>query len=303
MSRAPNTSDRPNSQNCILRFEEVSLSFDGFTNVLDRLSFSLYEGETRIILGAAGSGKTVIMKLALGLLRPTSGRIYVFGQDVTNYTEQQWYEVRSFVGVLFQEGGLFDSMTIAENVAYPLLNQSRFQTPGQRKTLESVASQVQETLKFVELGHTMDKFPSELSGGMRRRVGIARGAIIDPKLFLYDSPTAGLDPITANTIIALLIKYRTLHNTTTVIITHRFQDGHMLANYQYNPSDGELVKLAADAPERERTKFFVMQEGRLAFAGSEAELDATRESYISKFSMQRHMPPAAGRPPQPGTSL
>jgi phospholipid/cholesterol/gamma-HCH transport system ATP-binding protein len=275
----------PSERRCILRFQEVSLEFEAGKPILERVSFQMWSGDTRIILGAAGAGKTVMMKIALGLLRPTSGRVFVFGQDVTDYDERQWYEVRSHVGVLFQEGGLFDSLTIEENVAYPLLNQARFISAGKKPTLDTVRPEVQEALNFVELGHTLTKFPSELSGGMRRRVGIARGSVADPELFLYDSPTAGLDPITANTIIALLVKDRELRNTTAAIVTHRFQDGHLLANFRYNPERERLEKLPADSPLLERTKFMVMQEGRLVFDGTEAELDASRDPYISKFSM------------------
>lgn len=278
---------RTDENRSILRFEDVSLRFDSGDPVLDGVSFEMVSGDTRIILGAAASGKTVMMKIALGLLRPSSGRVHVFGQDVTDFDEQQWFEVRSHVGVLFQEGGLFDSMTVEENVGYPLLNQARFAVSGQRPTTESIRAQVQEALNFVELGHTMDKFPSELSGGMRRRVGIARGSVTDPDLFLYDSPTAGLDPITANTIIALLIKDRELRKTATAIITHRFQDGHLLANFRYNPESGTLERMPANSARLERTKFMVMKEGRLVFEGTEQQLSASNDPYIAKFSMQR----------------
>jgi len=276
---------KANAPRCILKFEDVSLQFDQPRPALDRVSFEIWSGETRIILGAAGSGKTVIMKIALGLLKPSSGRVSVMEQDVTHFDERQWYDVRSHIGVLFQEGGLFDSLTIEENVAYPLLNQARFMTAGKKPTLDSVRPDVQDALNFVELGNTLNKFPSELSGGMRRRVGIARGSVADPDLFLYDSPTAGLDPITANTIIALLIKDREMRNSTAAIITHRFQDGHLMANFRYNPEKDCLEKLAADSPIRERTKFMVMNEGRLVFEGSESALDASQDPYISKFSM------------------
>lgn len=277
--------NEPKERRCILKFEDVSLVFDEGHPILDRVSFEIWSGETRILLGAAGAGKTVMMKIALGLLRPTSGKVLVFGQDVTGFDERKWFEVRSYIGVLFQEGGLFDSLTVEENVAYPLLNQARFMAEGKKPTVDSVKPDVQEALNFVELGETLSKFPSELSGGMRRRVGIARGSVTDPELFLYDSPTAGLDPITANTIITLLIKDRELRNTTTAIITHRFQDGHLLANFRYNPESKGLEKLPAGSPFLERTKFMVMQQGRLVFEGTEAELAVSKEPYISKFSM------------------
>ncbi len=265
---------------CVLRLDDISLSFDGGPKVLDRVSIELWTGDTRIILGAAGAGKSVMLKVALGLLKPTSGSVYLFGRDVTGYSEAQWYDVRSHIGVLFQEGGLFDSLTIEENVAYPLVNRTT-QSP------EAVRPQVQEALNFVELGHTMQKFPSELSGGMRRRVGIARAGISDPALLLYDSPTAGLDPITANNIMTLIIEERELRNATTAIVSHRFQDGHLMANFRYNPDSKRLERIPDDSPLRQRTRFLVMRDGRIVFEGSEPELDASTDPYIAKFSMLR----------------
>ena len=265
---------------CVLRLENISLSFDGGPKVLDRVSMELWTGDTRIILGAAGAGKSVMLKVALGLLKPTSGSVYLFGKDVTGYSEAQWYEVRSHIGVLFQEGGLFDSLTIEENVAYPLVNRTA-------QSHEAVRPQVQEALNFVELGHTMQKFPSELSGGMRRRVGIARAGISDPALLLYDSPTAGLDPITANNIMTLIIEERELRNATTAIVSHRFQDGHLMANFRYNPDSKRLERIPDDSPLRQRTRFLVMRDGRIVFEGSEPELDASTDPYIAKFSMLR----------------
>lgn len=265
---------------CILRLQNISLAFGEAPKVLDNVSLEMRAGETKIILGAAGAGKSVMLKVALGLLKPTEGRIFLFGHDVTDYSENQWYEVRSHIGVLFQEGGLFDSLTIEENVAYPLVNRSN-------KTPEEVHPQVEEALRFVELGHTLNKFPSELSGGMRRRVGIARAGISDPALLLYDSPTAGLDPITANNIMSLIIQERETRNATSAIVSHRFQDGHIMANFRYNPDSKRLERIPDDSPLRQSTRFIVMREGRIVFEGSEAELDASTDPYIAKFSMQR----------------
>lgn len=264
----------------VLRLENISLSFDDGAKVLDNVSIDMRAGDTRIILGAAGSGKTVMLKVALGLLKPTAGRIFLFGEDVTDFDEDRWFEVRGHIGVLFQEGGLFDSLTIEENVAYPLVNRSG-------KSAEEVRPHVDEALRFVELPDTMDKFPSELSGGMRRRVGIARAGIADPALLLYDSPTAGLDPITANNIMALIIQEREMRNATNAIVTHRFQDGHLMANFRYNPESKRLERIPGDSPLRLRTRFVVMREGRIVFKGSEQELDASTDPYIAKFSMQR----------------
>ena len=264
----------------VVRFEDINLAF-GDTPALVHLSFSMQAGETRVVLGAAGSGKTSLLKTAVGLVAPDFGHISLFGQEVTGRKESQLYDVRSKVGILFQEGGLFDSLTIAENVAYPLLNQHALHQNGHGIPPEEVDRRVRESLSFVELEHTLEKFPSELSGGMRRRVGIARAVVTAPQLVLYDSPTAGLDPITANTIINLILKERDLRNTATIMVTHRYQDGHLMANFRYNPSSGKIERTESS---QLTTRFFVMQEGRLYFQGSEAELRASTDSYVQKFA-------------------
>jgi phospholipid/cholesterol/gamma-HCH transport system ATP-binding protein len=264
----------------ILRYVDVSLSFEG-EPALRNVSFEVLPGHTRMIFGAAGSGKSVLLKTASGLLKPDSGSIYLFGQDITQMDEEELFTIRGKVGVLFQEGGLFDSLTIEENVAYPVLNSRGVQ--GRKIDPEAVHARVREALTFVELEHTLDKFPSELSGGMRRRVGIARATVTQPPLLLYDSPTAGLDPITANTIIALIIKARDTRNSTSLIVSHRHQDGHLMANFRYNPQDGGLTKAAEGSGVHENTRFMVFQEGRLVFEGTEEDLDAADDPYVSKF--------------------
>ncbi len=267
----------------VLRFDDVSLHFDE-TPALDHVSFAMKAGETRVVFGAAGSGKTMMLKTAMGLEKPDSGRVLLFGEDVTKYKESAMYPIRSKVGVLFQEGGLFDSMTIADNVAYPLLNQQARRNGHGPLSEAEVDAKVQQTLDFVELGTTLQKYPSEVSGGMRRRVGIARAVVTEPPLVLYDSPTAGLDPITANLIIHLLIKERDSRNTAAILVTHRYQDGHLMANFRYNPDSGEIEPAhEAEGPGGARTKFFVMNEGRLVFDGSETELRASQDAYIRKF--------------------
>jgi phospholipid/cholesterol/gamma-HCH transport system ATP-binding protein len=268
---APETAQQP-----VVRFDDVNLSF-GETHALVHLSFTMRAGETRVVLGAAGSGKTMLLKTAVGLVAPDAGHISLFGEEVTGRKESQLYDVRSKVGILFQEGGLFDSLTIAENVAYPLLNQHAGQAPPP----EEVDQRVRESLSFVELEHTLDKFPSELSGGMRRRVGIARAVVTAPQLVLYDSPTAGLDPITANTIINLILKGRDMRNTATIMVTHRYQDGHLMANFRYNPDSGKIERAESS---QLTTRFFVMQEGCLHFEGTEAELRASSDPYVEKFA-------------------
>lgn len=262
-----------------VQFENVCLSF-GETRALDHVSFSMKPGETRVVLGAAGSGKTMLLKTTVGLVSADSGHIRMFGEEVTGRKEAQLFDLRAKVGILFQEGGLFDSLTIAENVAYPLWNRHAI---GENRTLseEEVGQRVREALRFVELEHTLDKFPSELSGGMRRRVGIARAVVTAPALVLYDSPTAGLDPITANTIITLILKERDLRNTATIMVTHRYQDGHLMANFRYNPSSGEIEPAGSS---QKTTRFLVMREGRLMFEGSQPELLASADPYVQKFA-------------------
>lgn len=265
----------------VLRFDDVSLHFNE-TPALDHVSFAMNAGETRVVFGAAGSGKTMMLKTAVGLEKPDSGRVILFGEDVTDRKESELFAIRSKVGVLFQEGGLFDSMNIADNVAYPLLNQQARRNGSGPLSEAEVDAKVLETLNFVELGGTLQKYPSEVSGGMRRRVGIARAVVTEPPLVLYDSPTAGLDPITANLIIHLLIKERDSRNTAAILVTHRYQDGHLMANFRYNPDSGQ-IEPAHEVEGCVKTKFFVMNEGRLVFEGSETELRASQDSYIRKF--------------------
>lgn len=273
----------PLQSEAVLRFEDVSVHFEDAI-ALDQVSFELHPGDTRIVLGVAGSGKTTLLKVALGLVRPDSGRIYLFGKDATDLNESDWFAIRARMGILFQEGGLFDSMTVAENVAYPLVNQHTVTTENEHNGNGQVDSKVREALRFVELEQTLEKFPSELSGGMRRRVGIARAIVTEPPLVLYDSPTAGLDPITANTIIQLILKERDLRNAASIMVTHRYQDGHLMANFRYNPNSGK-IEVAPDGAEESRlkTKFFVMNAGRLVFAGTQPELRAAQDPYVRKF--------------------
>jgi phospholipid/cholesterol/gamma-HCH transport system ATP-binding protein len=266
----------------VLKFENVSLSFDGQV-ALDDVSFEVHEGDCRVLLGAAGSGKTVLLKAALGLVRPDRGRIFVFGRDITVLDESNLSDIRSKVGMLFQESALFDSMTIEENVAYPLFNQKAIHcepAEGRRKVVDA--------LRFVELQNTLEKFPSELSGGMRRRAAIARAVVTGPPLLLYDSPTAGLDPITANNIVTLIIRARETSRTTTLMVTHRYQDGNLVAKFRYNLEDGRLEHVAGRDPVFDaRTRFMVFREGRLVFDGSQKELEASDDPYISKFVLKR----------------
>ena len=264
----------------ILRFENVSVAFDGVPALID-LSFTAYEGETRVILGAAGSGKTVLLKTALGLVRPDSGHVLVFDQRIDQLKERELFDIRSQIGMLFQESALFDSLNIEENVAYPLENQQAIHCPP-----GEIHPRVVQALEFVELGQTLEKFPSELSGGMRRRAAIARAVVTEPRLVLYDSPTAGLDPITAHTIVELLIKQRDMAHTTTLVVTYRYQDGNLVANFRYNSEQGRLEP--ARNGRGARTTFMVLREGRLTFEGDQEQLESSTDPYVSKFVKHRN---------------
>jgi phospholipid/cholesterol/gamma-HCH transport system ATP-binding protein len=260
-----------------LKFEYVTVSFNE-KPALDNVSFEVPAGETRILFGAAGSGKTVVLKAALGLIKPISGRVWVFGEEITEMGEEQLFDVRAKIGMLFQESALFDSMTIEENVAYPLLNQRAIQCAP-----EEVERRVAEALRFVELEGTQSKFPSELSGGMRRRVGVARAMVTDPPLTLFDSPTAGLDPVTAETIMKLIVKQRDVKHTTTLLVTHRYKNGALLAHHHYEPRTDSLDPNRDKAGTFGKTEFLGFREGRLIFKGSEEEMEASRDPYVSKF--------------------
>jgi phospholipid/cholesterol/gamma-HCH transport system ATP-binding protein len=261
-----------------LRFEGVSVSFDGESPAIDNVSFEVPSGDTRILFGAAGAGKTVTLKTALGLLTPTGGKVLVFGQNIAGMPEHELFDVRSKIGMLFQESALFDSMTIEENVAYPLLNQRSI-----RCTEEEAEKRVVDTLRFVDLAGTEDKYPSELSGGMRRRVGVARAVVTDPPMVLYDSPTAGLDPVTAHTIVKLIVKQRDVKRTTTMLVTHRYQNGNLLANFHYEPSSDALRPNLNGYVAHGQTKFLGFKEGKLIFEGSQEDMESSKDPYVSKF--------------------
>jgi phospholipid/cholesterol/gamma-HCH transport system ATP-binding protein len=264
----------PAEKPVLLEFDHVTVAFED-TRALDDVCFRIREGETRILMGAAGSGKTILLKTAMGLIRAQSGRVILMGEDITNRPETELFGIRSKLGMLFQESALFDSMTIAQNVAYPLLNQKANTLPR-----EQVEPAVRNSLRFVELEQTMERYPSELSGGMRRRVAIARAVVTKPPLLLYDSPTAGLDPITAHTIMALIVKERDVDNTTAVVVTYRYQDGNLVANFRYNPDSGRLDPAGSKGT---NTIFMVLREGRLVFEGGQAELEDSKDPYVTKF--------------------
>jgi phospholipid/cholesterol/gamma-HCH transport system ATP-binding protein len=254
-------------------FENVSIAFDR-NEVLKDISFQVKPGETRLLLGPAGGGKSVLLKLANGLIRPDSGRIFVFGHEITAMHENEIFELRSSVGMVFQEGALFDSLNIRDNVGFQLMERH---VPD-----NEIDQRVEEALKFVELDKTMEKFPSELSGGMRRRVAIARAIIAKPSLLLYDSPTGGLDPITSTNIIALIMKQRDVYHTSSILITHRLQDAFMLATHYFDRDKNIMVTLPSGEADRD-TSFMVLHEGKLVFDGSTHDLVHSDDTFLKEY--------------------
>jgi phospholipid/cholesterol/gamma-HCH transport system ATP-binding protein len=226
-------------------------------------------------MGVAGAGKSTILKLCLGLMKPDSGHIYVLGHDVTAMTEEELFELRNKVGIVFQESALFDSLKVRDNVAFRLVEE--------KLPEKEIEARVREALSFVELENTMDMLPSELSGGMRRRVGIARAIITQPEVLLYDSPTGGLDPITSTTIVELIMKQRDVYKTSALLVSHRLQDGFMLATHRYDPEARHMKTLEGSALRDVRTTFLVLKDGKVIFDGTAQELGHTENSYIREY--------------------
>jgi phospholipid/cholesterol/gamma-HCH transport system ATP-binding protein len=259
-----------------IEFRDVHLAFDDRT-VLDGLSFKVLKGETKIILGGSGCGKSTTIKLVLGLLKPDSGQVLVDGEDITNYTEEQMMRVRKKIGMIFQEGALFDSLSVYDNVAFKLHEQG---VPE-----EEVEPEVRRMLRFVNLEDAIDKLPIELSGGMRRRVGIARALVGDPKIVMFDEPTAGLDPPTARTICELAMKLRDLEDVSSIFVTHEMNNlDYLCSEYAVVNDAGEVVF----EKEGERlclinTKCLMMREGRVIFSGTDETLRKSEDPYIHKF--------------------
>jgi phospholipid/cholesterol/gamma-HCH transport system ATP-binding protein len=257
----------------IVEFRDVSIAFDTH-RVLQDVSFCVRHGETRILLGPAGGGKSVLMKLANGLLAPDSGDIRIFGHSLSGLSEREIFELRAHIGMVFQESALFDSLNVEDNVAYRLEEEHVDETEIHQRVLEA--------LRFVELENTVAKFPSELSGGMRRRVSIARAIVSRPDLILYDSPTGGLDPITSNTIMELIIKQRDVSQTTSLLITHRLQDAFTLARHRFDRQTSQ-VELIPDNGLDPNTKFLVLNEGHIVFDGTTSELSASTDPWLREY--------------------
>ena len=264
-------SQEPNAP--VVEFENVSIAFDRH-NVLENISFRVARAETRILLGPAGGGKSVLIKLANGLIRPDSGDIRIFGVSLNSLSERELFELRAHIGMVFQESALFDSLNVEDNVSYRLQEE--------RVDSHEIHTRVVEALQFVELEGAINKFPSELSGGMRRRVSIARAIISRPDLILYDSPTAGLDPITSTTIIELIIKQRDVSHTTSLLITHRLQDAFTLATHRYSAEKGAMEPLPSGALDQS-TKFLVLNEGHIIFDGDTLALTHSDDPWIRAY--------------------
>jgi phospholipid/cholesterol/gamma-HCH transport system ATP-binding protein len=257
----------------VLEFRGVSVCFDG-PPVLDDMSFTVGPRETRVLLGPAGVGKSVLLKTANGLVRPDSGQVFLFGEDISHMRERDLFPLRLRTGMVFQEGALFDSLTVRDNVAYQLIQE---QVPD-----DQIDTRVLEALRFVGLEQTFSLFPGSLSGGMRRRVAIARALIRNPELLLYDSPTGGLDPVTSTTIIELIVKQRDFYRTPSMLVTHRLQDAFMMCTHRFDGEKGGMVKLPQGETDP-NTTFLMMNEGKLIFDGTLHELIRSEDPFVHEF--------------------
>jgi phospholipid/cholesterol/gamma-HCH transport system ATP-binding protein len=259
----------------VLVFDNVVLAFEDKA-VLDGISFTLARGETKALFGVAGVGKSSILKLALGLIKPDAGGIHVLGNDITRMSEDELFHLRRRVGMVFQESALFDSLTVRENVAFRLTEEKEIPE-------EEIERRVREALSFVELEHTMDQFPSELSGGMRRRVAIARAIVTRPELLLYDSPTGGLDPVTSTTIVELIVKQRDVYKTSALLVSHRLQDAFTMATHRFDRSTGHIRPLSSGAQAEVPMTFLLLRDGKVTFDGSAQELARSDDPYIREY--------------------
>jgi phospholipid/cholesterol/gamma-HCH transport system ATP-binding protein len=257
-----------------IRFENVSLGFEEKL-VLDSVSFRLPHGETKALFGIAGSGKSTILKLTLGLLKPDSGRIFVLGEEVTQMSEEDLFTLRRRIGMVFQESALFDSRTVRENVAFRLMEEHISE--------EEIEHRVREALSFVELERTVDMYPSELSGGMRRRVAIARAIVTQPEILLYDSPTGGLDPITSTTIIELVVKQRDVYKTSSLLVTHRLQDAFVMATHYFDRQANKMLPLPKGAHCEAPMAFLILRNEKVIFDGDLEELARSKDEYIREY--------------------
>ena len=259
----------------VVVFEDVTLAFDDKV-ILDRVSFTLLRGRMQIVLGASGAGKSTVLRLILGLLKPDSGRIFINGRRVDALAEAELMEVRADLGMVFQEGGLFDSFTVRENVGYRLYEETRI-------PLDEVDERVREVLGYVGLSEYWGRRPSELSGGQRRRVAIARALAARPGILLYDEPTTGLDPITALSIDEQIIKLRDLEGASSIIVTHQLRDAFYIATHQAVNRSGSPAFEPATGAGAGRTTFLMLKDGGVAFEGTAEELRGSSDEYLKAF--------------------
>jgi phospholipid/cholesterol/gamma-HCH transport system ATP-binding protein len=273
MNRDSAFDSSPTASGPVVALRNVTLAFDG-PPVLEDISFTVAANETRILLGPAGVGKSVLLKLVTGLLRPQSGSVELFGEEITRLPEDRLFPLRARAGMVFQEGALFDSLIVRDNVAYQLIQE--------RVADEEIDARVREALRFVGLEETFALHPSSLSGGMRRRVAIARALIHQPELILYDSPTGGLDPVTSTAIIELIVKQRDVHATPSLLVTHRLQDAFALCHHRYDPEQGCMAPLPAGETDP-NTTFLMLEEGRIIFDGSLGELLHCSNPFVREF--------------------
>ncbi len=271
--------ETPASTEPVIVFEDVRMGF-GEGDVLRGLSFGLFQGETKVLVGESGSGKTLTLKLAAGLLHPDAGVVRLLGRNLAEMTEIELLEFRRQIGFVFQEGALFDSMTVADNVAYRLREDAIAE--------EEIETRVLEVLRFVEMEKALEQFPSELSGGMRRRVSIARALVNQPKIVLYDSPTAGLDPVTSQTIITLILRLRDTQGVTSLLATHRLQDAFGLANFRFDADGNRVLPMGKNgaAPQGEAappTEIVVLREGAVYFEGDQHAFQESQDDYLQRF--------------------
>lgn len=266
---------RAESSGPVVVFENVVLAFED-KPVLDGVSFSVSHGETKALFGIAGSGKSSILKLALGLIRPDAGRIQVLGHDITEMSEDELLALRDRIGMIFQESALFDSLTVRDNVAFRLMEEGKLSE-------EEIERRVREALSFVELEHTIDRRPAELSGGMRRRVAIARAIITQPELLLYDSPTGGLDPVTSTTIVELIVKQRDVYKTSALLVSHRLQDAFTMATHYFDRQTNKMSSLPAGSKRELPVTFLVIRDGKVIFDGDAQQLASSKDDYIREY--------------------
>ncbi len=260
----------------VVMFDRVKLAFDEKV-VLKDLSFTVIKGHTKIILGASGSGKSTILKIITGLLSSDAGVVWVNGQRVDQLTEQEMMAVRADLGMIFQEGALFDSLTVRENVGYKYYEETDM-------PLEQVDRRVEEVLGFIGLSEHIDKMPSELSGGQRRRVAIARAMAFKPRILLYDEATTGLDPITATTVDDEIIKLRDLEGVSSIVVTHQLRDAFYVATHMAVRDPSGTVRVVPATPEKaDQAEFMMLKDGVICFEGNAEELRRSTDPYLKTF--------------------